>query len=69
MKEVVQAVALIIGAVILIGLILAYPTMWLWNATCPHLFHLPVLDFWDALFLNLLCGILSKNTSYKSKES
>ncbi len=56
----------IIGAVVFIclvalaGVILAFPTMWLWNSVCPKLFHLPIIDGWDALYLNILCGILFK---------
>lgn len=40
--------------------LLALPTMWLWNWLMPTLFNLPTVTFWQALGLNLLSTILLK---------
>lgn len=49
---------------------LGYPVMWLWNYTMPSMFGFTEIDFFHALCLNLLCGILfGKGGSYsKSKK-
>ncbi len=58
-------------AVFLFGaaLLFAFPVMWLWNYVCPELFALPLIGFWQAFALLLLCGLLFKSSSSnKSKE-
>lgn len=52
-----------IGLVIVLGLITALPTMWLWNWLMPDIFNLSTISFWQALGLNLLSGILIKSSS------
>lgn len=42
------------------------PTMLLWNWLMPSLFHLPVINFWQAFGLYVLCGFLFKNNDTKS---
>jgi len=49
--------------IFLFAMLLAFPTMWLWNWLCPELFHLPYIVFWQAFGLNMLCGILFKSSS------
>jgi hypothetical protein len=55
----------VIALVVLIALIFALPTMWLWNGLMPYIFGLVQINFWKALGINLLCGILFKNSNYK----
>lgn len=59
-----------IGAIIC--LILALPTMWLWNYVVPYISNgaIHTLDFWHALALNFLCSILfhSSNNSSSKKD-
>ncbi len=40
------------------SIVMAMPTMWLWNWLMPELFGLKMLTFWQALGLNVLTGIL-----------
>lgn len=54
-----------IGIVIIVALILALPTMWLWNWLMPLIFGLIKLNFWQALGINLLSGILFQRGSDK----
>ena len=46
-----------------IALVMALPTMWLWNWLMPLIFGLIKLNFWQALGVNLLTGILFKSSS------
>lgn len=45
-----------------LALLMAVPTMLLWNWLCPELFGLPVIGFWQALGLNILGSILFKGS-------
>jgi hypothetical protein len=51
-------VCAIIGLVIVLGLLIALPIMWLWNCLCPELFGLPTISFWQALGLYFLLACL-----------
>jgi hypothetical protein len=55
-----------IGVLILSILILAYPTMLLWNWLMPDLFGLHYITFYQALGLNLLVNILFKPSTTRS---
>jgi hypothetical protein len=55
----------VVGIIALVAVLMALPTMWLWNRLMPEIFGLKTIGFWQALGLNLLCGILFKNGSIK----
>lgn len=60
----------VLGVIVLIAivsLILALPTMWLWNWLMPILFGLTKITFWQALGVNILSNILFK--SYNSNQN
>lgn len=44
------------------GVILGYPTMWLWNYVCPDTFGLPKISFEKAWAMLVLSGLLFKST-------
>jgi len=50
--------ACIVGFLVVLGLLIALPIMWLWNWLCPVLFGLPVVTFWQALGLFALLRCL-----------
>jgi len=50
----------VIGLMI-IGAIIAYPVMWLWNGLMPVIFGLPIITAWQALGLTILSGFLFKS--------
>jgi hypothetical protein len=54
-----------IGAVFIavIGVVVAYPLMLLWNWLVPAIFGLKTITFFEALGLYLLCGIVFKSPS------
>jgi len=64
----VEAILLVIGLVILSAMIMALPTMWLWNYIMPDIFGLIEINFYQALAMNVLSSILFKaNTSTNNK--
>ena len=65
-----QTVAAFITAVVfLIGLslIMALPTMWLWDWLMPELFGLKEITLFQAWGVNFLSGMLFKNHTSASK--
>lgn len=54
--------------IFLMAILLSLPTMLLWNYLCPDLFRLPQIDIWQALCLNILCGILFKSHMPSKKD-
>ncbi len=59
------AIPFIIGA----ALIFSLPTMWLWDWLMPTIFGLKTITLWQALGLQLLCGILFKPSKSSSSSS
>lgn len=57
-----------IGLIILSSLLLAVPTMLLWNELMPKIFSLVKINIWDAWMINALCGILFKPSSSSTKK-
>jgi hypothetical protein len=52
------------GTALLVGVILAWPTQWLWNNVLVGAVDgINPVGFWQALGITFLCNILSKSTS------
>lgn len=49
-----------------LGLVVAFPVMWLWNAVIPAIFGLPTITWLQALCLYVLCSTLFKSHSSSS---
>ena len=65
----VKVIATLIGLVVLIVLLTAYPVMLLWNWLMPMIFGLPTIGFWESLGLITLFRLLiPTTTTYKKKE-
>ena len=60
-NNILEAILLIVGLIVLAGILLALPLQLLGNWLRPTLFNLPVITFWQALGLNMLAGILFKS--------
>jgi hypothetical protein len=57
-----------IGTLIVIAVFMAWPTQWLWNnALIGAIDGLNPIGFWQALGINVLCGILFRNSTTTSK--
>jgi len=62
--EVGYTMLVIVILSILVGLILAFPVMWLWNFVFGKIYSINVLQAWA---LNVLAGILLGKTSTENK--
>jgi hypothetical protein len=67
-NNVLEAVLLIVGLIVLAGIVLALPLQLLWNWLMPTIFNLPMISFWQALGLNIMSGILFRSNVNVKKE-
>ena len=67
LSTVVFAVIGVTAALATIGLLLAWPIKWTWNATMPYLFGWPVITWGKAWCLHFLAGCLIKSTQTNTK--
>jgi hypothetical protein len=62
-----EKLGLILGAfglLVIVALFLAWPTQWLWNnALVGAVDGINPIGFWQALGINVLCGILFNKTN------
>jgi hypothetical protein len=57
-----------IGVLIVVAVLMAWPIQWLWNnALVGAIDGFNSIGFWQALGINILCGILFKNSTSNSK--
>jgi hypothetical protein len=49
--------------IFLLAFILAWITQWAWSGSVAQIFHLTELTYWQAYCLNVLGGMLCKNSS------
>ena len=69
--KIIYGILVTLAVVVLIGLLLGYPTMWMVNylftpSIISSLFGVAQLTFWRAFWLNCLCATLFKGTSSSS---
>jgi len=64
----IEALLLVVGLLVLSALLLAIPTMLLWNALLPHLFGTPQISLYEAVGINVLSGILFKSNVNVKKD-
>jgi type IV secretory pathway TrbL component len=69
MEKAVLILVTVVGTLVLVGFILGFPLMFLWNWLMPMLFSLPTITFWQAVGLNLLSGILFNKTNFNNKSN
>lgn len=62
LTKILGIVTLIIG----LALLMTFPTLWLWNWLMPVIFGLIKINFWQALGLNVLSGLLIRPTPTSS---
>ena len=70
MKNNFETFAAFLGMIAIAMVLLGYPVMLLWNWLIPEIFGLPIINFWQAIGLQLLFYILlpsSKSTSKSEK--
>jgi hypothetical protein len=65
--NVIAAFVLAVATLVGISLIMAVPTMLLWDWLMPELFGLKTITLFQAWGLNFLCGMLFKSHNSTSK--
>jgi hypothetical protein len=63
-----EAILLVLGLLILSSILLAIPTMVLWNYVMPYVFGLVPITLLQAMALNILSGILFKSSVTVKKD-
>ena len=66
--KVIEAILLVVGLLLLYALLLAFPTMILWNWLMPRIFGLTQIDIFQAMGINFLSGILLKSNINVKKD-
>jgi len=66
--KVIEAILLVVGLLLLYALLLAFPTMVLWNWLMPRIFGLTQIDIFQAMGINFLSGILLKSNINVKKD-
>ncbi len=67
--EIVKALVMAFIVTVIVAAIVAFPTMWLWNWLMPDIFELTKINVWQALGINLLCGILFSHQSSNNNKN
>ena len=57
----IEAFLIIVGLLLLSSILLAFPTMWLWNWLMPDIFGVMKIDLYQAMGVNFLTHILFKS--------
>lgn len=65
----VEAFLIIIGLLLLSSILLAFPTMFLWNWLMPDIFRLMKIDLYQAMGINFLTNILFKSNVTIKREN
>ncbi len=58
--KIIGWIAVGLVAAVALSLAVGLPVMWLWNWLMPTLFGLPLITFWQAVGLLILCHLLFK---------
>jgi hypothetical protein len=69
MDKILAAVFIIVGVVVVVSILTAFPLMLLWNWLMPDLFGLQQINFWQALGLAFLSNILFKSSTSNSSKN
>ena len=64
-----EAFLIVIGLLLLSAILLAFPTMWLWNWLMPDIFGLMKIDLYQAMGINFLTNILFKSNVTIKREN
>ena len=65
----IEAFLIVVGLLLLSAIILAFPTMWLWNWLMPDIFGLMKIDLYQAMGINFLTHILFKSNVTIKREN
>jgi len=72
MNEIIKATSTIILAIVMggvLGMLLAFPIQWTWNATMPNIFELVEITWKQAWCLNFLASCLIQSHISHNRDS
>jgi hypothetical protein len=64
-----EAFLIVVGLLLLSAIILAFPTMWLWNWLMPQIFDVTQITLYQAMGINFLANILFKSNVTIKREN
>jgi hypothetical protein len=64
-----EAFLIVVGLLLLSAIILAFPTMWLWNWLMPEIFGVTQITLYQAMGINFLANILFKSNVTIKREN
>jgi hypothetical protein len=65
MKEHFEKFMMLVGAICFVALLTGLPLWILWNLVLVDILDVPHITFWQAVGLQIIAGLLFKNTDYK----
>jgi len=65
----IEAFLIVIGLLLLSAILLAFPTMWLWNWLMPNIFGITKIDLYQSMGINFLTHILFKSNVTIKREN
>jgi hypothetical protein len=65
----IEAFLIVIGLLLLSAIILAFPTMFLWNWLMPNIFGVTEITLYQAMGINFLSNILFKSNVTIKREN
>jgi hypothetical protein len=68
MEDALKLIVTVVGVLCLMAILMGLPLQLLWNWLMPRIFGLPTIGFWEAVGLNVMSGILFKNTTSTKKD-
>lgn len=63
--KIIGGVVLVVILIAFLGILFAFPTMWLWNWLMPPIFKFTTITVWQAWGLNVLTGLFFRTTNPK----
>lgn len=75
MTDVIEGTMMVVGVILtvllvafLLGMLMAWPVMWIWNYMMPELFGVPVITYWQAFWGSFMVKLIfPSHTNYNSK--
>lgn len=75
MTDLIEGIAMVVGLVVtvfvvafLLGMVMAWPVMWIWNYMMPDLFGMPELTYWQAFWGSFMAKLIFPNNSVSTSK-
>jgi hypothetical protein len=65
----IGAIFAVFALALIVGLIVAWPILLIWNYLMPDIFGLVEISYWQAFWIYFLANLLTKGSGYSSTSS